>query len=154
MLLDLAQVLRALGRAAEALAPARRLVELAPDQADARRLLGVVLHDAGQPETAQVALQQALDMDPTLVDAMVDLGGLLIEQSKVDEAIPLLGRRDRRSPKALSAWANLGIARDLAGQTEPAVDAYEHALAIEPRPGLRLRCATVLLPSTARARTR
>jgi predicted O-linked N-acetylglucosamine transferase (SPINDLY family) len=141
---NLTRALRQLGRSAEALAPARHACEVAPNDTAALRLFGAVLRDLGHYDDAIRVVGRALEVDPTLGESCQDLGSLLMDQSRPDDALPWFERAAEARPDDWAAWANLGIALDLRGDSDGAVEAYGCSIDLEPRPGIQLRQAMVL----------
>ncbi|GAB4176109.1 MAG: tetratricopeptide repeat-containing sulfotransferase family protein [Wenzhouxiangellaceae bacterium] len=129
----------ALGRLDEAEADFRRIVATHPDHAQAWTCLGVLLNERLQHEQAREALEKALALDPTDVDARRELANLHEKANRLDLAENVL------APMADRVRHDPGVAIDLArlkrrrGQVEDAlsllaaIDARRlpHRLAIE-----------------------
>ena len=92
---------------------------------------GWELEEEGSPEEAMAVYRRALELEPGLADAHVNLGRLLHEQGETEEAerhyrLALAVRPD----DATSAF-NLGVALQDLGRLRDAAGAYEAALAVD-----------------------
>ena len=94
------------GRIAEALADARRLVELSPDDADAEALLGSVAQAAGDLEAADAAYRAALARRAGHPAARAGLAELLEWQGRYEAGLEALGE-DTGEPEVDLARARL-----------------------------------------------
>jgi tetratricopeptide (TPR) repeat protein len=86
---------------------------------------------AGRGDEARDAYEEALQRDPKLVSARINLGRLLHAANRVAEAEALYRAALEQDPKNAVAAFNLGVALEDQSQTEAAVDAYRRALAID-----------------------
>ena len=88
--------LRNLGHDDDALAAAQAAIGRAGDDGEALRVatltFAVIARAAGRNEDAQSALRAAIERQPGQPDFAFFLGGLLAEEGRCDEAIPLLKR--------------------------------------------------------------
>lgn len=73
-------------RVHQALAAARRYVELAPDLANAHDSLGLALQVLGRYEEAEAAYRRALDLNPTFGVAIVHLGNVQFQTGRFQQA--------------------------------------------------------------------
>jgi predicted O-linked N-acetylglucosamine transferase (SPINDLY family) len=71
---------------------------------------------------------------------MLNLVVQLLEQGKVQQALPLLAEQCEKTPRDAHAWFLLGACYHQANQFEDALQALERTLAIEPR-HIQARCA-------------
>jgi predicted O-linked N-acetylglucosamine transferase (SPINDLY family) len=109
--MGLGSVLQALHRYAEAAAAYRRVLQADPHSPDAHFALGVSLHSLrGHGSLAAAAYTQALALRPDHTDAMSNLGTLLQEMGRLEEAVALLQAAVDRQPSRASYAVNLGIA--------------------------------------------
>jgi tetratricopeptide (TPR) repeat protein len=103
---------------------------------------GVVLERQGKLGEAMDAYRGAIAMNPVSMDARINLGAILLAanqlreasslfQAAIDSAPVYTGVRDVRSLLIL-AYFNLGVAQENLGNTEEAVAAYQHVLALDP----------------------
>jgi tetratricopeptide (TPR) repeat protein len=70
---------------------------------------------------------------PQSAQARNNLGGSLLLQGRVDEAIPQLQEALRLQPEHAEAHSNLGVALARRGRTAEAIDHYRESLRLDPR---------------------
>src|SRR5262249_3011172 len=102
-----AAALMGLERFAEAEAPLRRAVKLAPDKAEAHRDLGEILAKMGRLDEAVACHRRALTIDRGFDQAHLSLGNSLKTQGKLIEAIACFERAVALNPDdtgILAAW--------------------------------------------------
>jgi tetratricopeptide (TPR) repeat protein len=83
------------------------------------------------PEEAMAAYRRALEIDPGLADAHVNLGRLLHERGETGEAERHYRLALAARPEDTTAAFNLGVALQDLGRLREAADAYEAALAVD-----------------------
>jgi tetratricopeptide (TPR) repeat protein len=83
------------------------------------------------PEEAMAAYRRALEIDPVLADAHVNLGRLLHECGRAAEAEQCYRLALAARPEDATAAFNLGVALQDLGRIEEAAEAYESALEID-----------------------
>jgi tetratricopeptide (TPR) repeat protein len=110
-----------------------RTVEEAPDEPEG----AMEWYDRGSeleevsPEEAMAAYRRALEIDPGLADAHVNLGRLLHERGDAARAERCYRLALAARPEDATAAFNLGVALQDLGRLEEAAEAYETALAID-----------------------
>ena len=115
---------------------ATRLVEtalaLAPGSPDAHSVMGDLLIDAGEPETAEAEYRKALLADPDSSSGRTRLAEALRLQGKFAEAIAELREAIRLEPG--SARAHAGLALALQGQENHSetIAEYREAIRLDP----------------------
>lgn len=116
------------GEALRAEQEARRLLQEAPEAADAWQLLGMCLADGGRLPEALAAFEQALQRAPDSVPVLSNAAACLRRAGRLEDAYALLGRA------AGSAEAALQQSRLALQLRDPAraVDACRRALALAP----------------------
>jgi tetratricopeptide (TPR) repeat protein len=87
---------------------------------------------AGRGAEARDAYEAALERDPELVSARINLGRLMHAENRITEAEALYRAALAQDPRSALAAFNLGVALEDQGAADAAVDAYEKALGIEP----------------------
>ncbi len=87
--------------------------------------------EAVEPSDAEDAYRRALALDPRNADAHVNLGRLLQERGRVEEAVLQYEEALRLSPKHAPAAFNLGTALEDLKRTNPAIAAYRRAIALD-----------------------
>jgi tetratricopeptide (TPR) repeat protein len=129
---DLGEVLRELGRHAQAEATCRRAIGLAHDYAPAHFNLGTLLMGTGRQDEAESAFRQALMLDPNSNDALNNLGLLLDEMGRSDEAEMAYRRAIGNDRGYFRAHYNLGLQLLRAGRFGDTEQALRDALEIDP----------------------
>lgn len=85
------------------------------------------------PAQARAAYEKVLELDPTHVDALINLGRLLQEDGELEGAVVHYRRAlAAAGGDAPTAAFNLGLALEDLGRDRAALDAYEAALAADP----------------------
>jgi tetratricopeptide (TPR) repeat protein len=110
--------------------PRRRGADRAPKPEDLYEL-GCILQDE-DPNQAEAAFRQALDGDPELADAAVNLGWLLHERGDVEAAEAEYRRALAAEPGHPTAAFNLGVALEDRGAAEEALECYLAAIEADP----------------------
>jgi tetratricopeptide (TPR) repeat protein len=85
----------------------------------------------GQRQEESFARASALDPDDPY--ARNNLGTVLMQQGRIDEAIGLFREAIRKRPDYFKPYANLGAAWARKGKTDKAIDLYAKALELNPR---------------------
>jgi tetratricopeptide (TPR) repeat protein len=88
--------------------------------------------DATSPEEARHAYHQALELDPGLADAHVNLGRLYHEATQLDRAESHYRAALRRDPSDHLAQFNLALVLEEQGRADEAIHAYHAALRASP----------------------
>ncbi|HEY2028838.1 MAG TPA: tetratricopeptide repeat protein [Myxococcales bacterium] len=88
--------------------------------------------EESEPSEARAAYRKALDLDPSLADAWVNLGRLLHEAGDAREAIQHYRKAIELRPDDVVALFNLGVALEDLLMPQEAVLAYRTALAADP----------------------
>ena len=83
-------------------------------------------------EAAMLAYRAALDLDPDLVPAMINLGNLHYQQDRLVEAQALYLQASVTEPECFEAWFNLGNVHHDRGRLEEATQCYAEALRLRP----------------------
>ncbi len=89
--------------------------------------------EADDAAAAEAAYRRALALAPDHLDANMNLGALLCDSGRCDEAIDLYERALEYRPDAAPLHYNLAIALEDAGEREAALASYERCLALDPR---------------------
>lgn len=124
------------------LAEQRRLEEARPQLEEAARLapespfiqnnLGNVYMMGGQNDLAEQAYRRALKRAPGMVEALTNLGNLLVTRGALAEAIAVAEAALAADPAMLAAHVLRANASRDCGEIPQAIDAYRHALDITP----------------------
>lgn len=84
------------------------------------------------PLEARAAYHHALDLDPGLVAARINLGRLLYIEKNLVGAEDHFREAVRRDPTCGLGWFNVGVVLDDRGRLDEALECYERAVAAEP----------------------
>lgn len=110
----------------------RQILDVEPRHSNALHLLGVLLHQQGQNETALQLIQRAIALDSTAPAFFSNLGEVYRALRRMDEAVAAQRQALRIDPNFVEAHNNLGVALDALGRYEEAVAAYQSALQLRP----------------------
>ncbi len=121
------------GRLREAEAACRRGLERAPGFVPLLHLLGLVLKSAGALPAARDALLAALAARPDNPDARLTLGAVCLDLGLAEDALRHLRLAIDAGSRGAETYDNLGIACLALGMLEPAIEAFERAVALNPR---------------------
>jgi len=118
--------------AASAVKRLERAVELAPQFADAWNDLGTIAYQTQQYDRAEKCFRTAVEQDPRSYAPLVNLGGVLINTNKLDEA--LIYNQDAVLLRPNDALANsqLGLTYFSVGNFDLAVKYLEIARKLDP----------------------
>lgn len=120
-------------RAGETVRIAESVVRLAPDLAEAHRVLAVGLHISLRLDEAIAEYKKTLELDPSSHVSRGSLADLYRATGKPEEALSLYNEQLAADPKDRAARAGKVISLFELGRTEEANSALETALADEPR---------------------
>jgi len=144
---NLGRVRLARGRPAEALAPLRRALALAPDRLDASLPLAQALRLVGAPREALQHLLLLARVQPDKAPVFYALGLVCGDLRDWQGAIAAYRRCVELSPDMPEAQVNLGLSLQQIGELEQAVECYRRAIRLRPDVFGRIAQA---LPSTQR----
>jgi Flp pilus assembly protein TadD len=120
------------GRLDEAEAGYREILSSHSDDANALRLLGILVMQRGQADQAVQLISRAIALNPAAAEYHVNLGNALKAAGKTDAAVQAYHEAVRLRPRYHQAFYNLGIALADRGKLQQAIEAYEDALRIMP----------------------
>jgi Flp pilus assembly protein TadD len=117
-----------------AIAPLQKFLAEKDDFAYAHFQLGYAYTALGRGKEARPEYERALQLDPKMAEAAVNLGLLLLNEEPAEAVAPL-----QKAVELLPAQSRprmlLGLAYEKSGDLKNAVRAYEGALALDPRDG-------------------
>jgi predicted TPR repeat methyltransferase len=109
-----------------------RVLEVAPDFADAVHFSGVLAHQQGRSEQAIALIEKSLELEPNRADWYSNLGIVLRDRMKLDEAVVAFRRAIARDPNHVNAHNNLGVVLRAQGNPVEAEAAYRAAIRVDP----------------------
>ena len=130
-LINMARVLLALKRPADALARGQQVVQLDSTYAEGWRIVGRAYTDLDSTTQAMTAYQRALVIDDTDVWSMNNLGMIYFGQGQYQLSLRPLARAAELAPEQPVFQNNLGMALELSGQPTAAATAYRAAIAAD-----------------------
>ncbi|MEW9623862.1 tetratricopeptide repeat-containing sulfotransferase family protein [Rhodanobacter geophilus] len=110
----------------------QQVLALAPGNADALRMLGVMAQHRGDQARAADCFRRVLPVWPDDSDLHVGLGIALHELGEIGEAMSHLRRACELAPASASAWFNRGEACWRQAYTDEAIAALQRALELAP----------------------
>ena len=116
-----------------ALAPLKAVTGAAPDSADAWFYLGYAYHRLHQEADARAAYERAVQLNPELYQAQVNLGLILLGLKDVSAALPHLQKAVALKPAEARPHLDLGDALQASGQVSEAQNELRRALELDPR---------------------
>lgn len=125
---------RALGRrdVSGAVEHLKQAVELAPRFSAAWNYLGTIAYQSGQYVEAEANFRKGLEADPEAYAPLVNLGGVLLNLGKWDEALEYNRRAVQKSPNDVLANSQLGMAYFYTGHLDLAEKYLTVAKRIDP----------------------
>jgi tetratricopeptide (TPR) repeat protein len=132
------------GRLIEAQLCCQKALAIAPDDADASYLMGLVSLEAGQADHAVEWFARAIGQQPK-VEYVSSLGAALRALGRLEEASKAFDKAVRLKPDDVQGWNNLaGVLFELQ-RMDIALLTYRHVLKLNPRDGdAALRCGFIL----------
>ena len=125
-------VLKRAGRSADALAPMKKAVALAPGDAEAHSNLGSILGDLGRFGEAEASFRRALKINPDSADTVFHLGIALNYLGRAEEAAACFRKVLKMKPGFADAHLNLAGTLKVLGRLDEALSQYRSALAASP----------------------
>ncbi|MGO9273388.1 MAG: tetratricopeptide repeat protein [Terriglobia bacterium] len=123
-----------LGHTDEALDEARGAVKQFPNSSRLQQLFGVALFKKGLNDEARQTLRRAIELDPGISENYYNLALVDLSERRYDAAaVSLEGALHRDPPNPAEVHLLLGRAYQNLNRTEPAIDQFKQALALEPR---------------------
>ncbi len=120
------------GKFADAEPILQRSVKIAPENADAHNLLGIVLDQLNRSADAEREYRTAIRLNPKAVSPLANLGILLAKEKRSDQAIQVLESVLKINPNHSQTIINLGLLYVSAQKFQPAVELLKRAVTIQP----------------------
>jgi Flp pilus assembly protein TadD len=115
-----------------------------PTDPQAAYYLGVAHEGLGELEAAQTQYEKAIELDPGLIEAAINLSGVLIDTGQGEAAVKVVEAALEKAPADKKLLTNHALALEAAGDTAGAVTAYGKAVEAVPD-DVQLRTAYVQL---------
>ncbi len=115
-----------------AIAELKKVIAMAPRYADALNDLGTISFQSKQFKAAEDYFQEALKQDPDSYQSLLNLGGTLLSEGKLQEALELNQRAAKKRPNDPLAQSQLGQNYFQLGQLDLAEHHLNLACSIEP----------------------
>jgi tetratricopeptide (TPR) repeat protein len=126
-----------------------------PSNAKAHFYLGVSQQNLGQGEAAVQSYERALQLDPKLTEAAVNLTAALLDAGDAARAEPVIERALANEPNHPGLLYNRAIAASMLGKKTEAVKAYREALGADPNnPEIKYGYAEALVVAGANSEAR
>jgi predicted TPR repeat methyltransferase len=109
-----------------------RILELAPDYADALHFLGILRLYRGREDEAIALVSRSIELNPAQADWHSNLGNVLLAAQRRSESIEAYKRAVAIDPTHAAALTNLGAVLALEGRREEAAVAYQQAMKANP----------------------
>src|SRR5436190_1161214 len=130
----------------------RRILEVAPDHADALHFSGVLAHQLGRSDDGAVLIERSLELEPERADWYSNLGIVQQSRLRLDEATAAYRRAIELDPNHANAHSNLGVVLRAKGEVAEAEAAYRRAIEIDPEHSDAYHNLGVLLNAQKRSR--
>lgn len=136
------------GHAADALATAKHLTAAHPEYAQAWKLEGSLLEDAGQAADAETCYEKGLQLSASDPDLLFKVGAYRLQTGNVAQARSLLERAAAVTPKDADTLFYLSQAYHLDGANEKALSTMRRCVDLDRNNALALETYGALLAST------
>ncbi|CAB1064797.1 hypothetical protein D1BOALGB6SA_9594 [Olavius sp. associated proteobacterium Delta 1] len=110
-----------------------RILEIAPQQADALHLLGLIHGEKGSLETAKKLIDRAIQNDANVPVFYVSFGDILQREEKFTEAVNYYRKALSLNPNLVEGLCNMGNALRQLAQYNQAIACYRKSLVCNPR---------------------
>jgi predicted TPR repeat methyltransferase len=128
----LAILLQKNAQLAEAQEVYRRVLETAPNHADALHYAGILAHQQGRSDEAVALIEKSLAVAPDRADCYNNLGIVFQSTGRLEAAIDAYRRAILLDPSHANAHSNLGVLLRAAGKPSEAEAAYRTAIRWNP----------------------
>ena len=150
--MSIALLLQKNGQLADAEGVYQKILEIAPDHADALHYAGVLAHQQGHSERAVELIERSLDLEPNRADCYSNLGLVFKARGMLDEATVAYRRAIALNPDHANAHNNLGVLLKAEGRVAEAEAAYRRAIHVNPEHTDAYHNLGILLTSQNRTR--
>jgi predicted TPR repeat methyltransferase len=113
----------------------RSLLEADSDNATATHYLGVLMRQRGKKSDGFELIQKSVNLDATVAPWHNNLGNVLLEEGRFDEAALAYARCSALDPANIEVLNNLGVLLQKLGRPQEAEASFKRALALNPAYG-------------------
>ncbi|MBT4161321.1 MAG: FkbM family methyltransferase [Gammaproteobacteria bacterium] len=99
---------------------------------EAMSLLALVVASLGDMKRSEELFNRAINIDPQNPVIHSNLGGLMFQSNRLEEAVACYDQAISLRPGFVDAWTSRGAALSRLGQMNQALESYEEALRIDP----------------------
>jgi len=117
---------------AKAIGPARKIVDLEPDNVENVYNLGLMYFQVQDYAQAVEAFKQCLAIRPELANAWFQIGAAYYNEKKYNEAIEAYTKFTEMSPDESNGWLSLGVCYMLLKKFEQALEPMKKAVDLKP----------------------
>ncbi|SCX77776.1 tetratricopeptide repeat protein [Nitrosospira sp. Nsp13] len=110
----------------------RKVLDIAPDCADAQHFLGVLLHQGGDSDSGIELIRKSIALDLGEPNYYNNLGNVLVEMERLAEAAEAYKKVIALAPDHANAHNNLGALSKALGRFDEAAAAYQKAIELNP----------------------
>ena len=110
----------------------RRVLDAAPEYADAHHFLGVLLHQGDHSDIAIQHIRRSIALNPGQPNYYNNLGNVLVEVGRLEEAADAYENVIALAPDHANAHNNLGALSKARGKFAEAAEAYQKAVELNP----------------------
>jgi len=118
---------------AKAIGPAKKIVELEPDNVENIYNLGLMYFQVQNYAEAVTAFKQCLTVRPEMANAWFQIGGAYYNEKKYPEAIEAYTKFTEMSPEEANGWLSLGVCYMLLKKFEAALEPMKKAVELTPQ---------------------
>jgi Flp pilus assembly protein TadD len=115
----------------EATTAFRGYTERRPDNPWGHYMLGLAAWKSGDLETARGALERSLELDGTNVKTLLNLGRVLLEQDRPNDALTRITAAEEIDPMSPEVHRMLGRVHSALGEPDSAIASYRTALSYD-----------------------
>ena len=128
----------------------RRILSVAPDQADALHCLGLLRHNRGDRAEALALVERAIALVPEYVDAINNLGNMLVDRDRLEEAEGAYRRVLALRPEHAGALTNVGMLLFRREDNAGAEATFRQAIVLDPEHAPAYHNLGILLDESGR----
>ncbi len=110
----------------------RRIIEAAPELADAYHFLGVLCHERGRSAEGVAMIRRAIELVPDFPGFYNNLGNIHVQCGQLSEATACYGRAIELAPDDANLHNNYGALLKAEGRFEEAAARFRHSMALDP----------------------